>query len=95
MYVSISDMYDTLDYWYTPKLVKDWYDYSMVSEDVITIQFFKHPVDTHGYTTPEQLLADHKREREENEKRINSPEYKAKEEEYMRKATEKFISDNF
>ena len=45
--------------------------------------------------TPEQLLADHKREREENEKRINSPEYKAKEEEYMRKATQKFISDNF
>ena len=28
-------------------------------------------------------------------KSINSPEYKAKEEEYMRKATEKFISDNF
>ena len=68
--------------------------YMMVSDEIIGIRYFKHLVDTHGYTTPEQLLADHKREREENEKRINSPEYKAKEEEYMRKATEKFISDN-
>ena len=95
MYFSTNNMYDILYHWYAPKLVKDWYDYSMVSEDVITIQFFKHLVDTHGYTTPEQLFEDYKKEREENEKRINSPEYKAKEEEYMRKATQKFISDNF
>ena len=91
MYFSTNNMYDILYHWYAPKLVKDWYDYSMVSEDVITIQFFKHLVDTHGYTTPEQLFEDYKKERE----RINSPEYKAKEEEYMRKATQKFISDNF
>jgi len=39
-------------------------------------------------------MEDYKKSREENEKRINSPEYKAKEEEYMRKATQKFISDN-
>ena len=95
LYFSTNDMYDILYHWYTPKLVKDWYDYSIVSEDVVTIRFFKHLVDTHGYTTSEQLLADHKKEREENEKRINSPEYKAMEKEYMRKATQKFISDNF
>ena len=95
MYVSISDMYDILYRWYTPKLVKDWYDYMMVSDEIIGIRYFKHLVDTHGYTTPEQLFEDYKKEREENEKRINSPEYKAKEEEYMRKATQKFISDNF
>ena len=63
----------------------------MVSDEIIGIRYFKHLVDTHGYTTPEQLFEDYKKERE----RINSPEYKAKEEEYMRKATEKFISDNF
>ena len=95
MYFSTNNMYDILYHWYAPKLVKDWYDYSMVSEDVITIQFFKHLVDTHGYTTPEQLFEDYKKEREENEKRINSPEFKEQEEEYMRKATQKFISDNF
>ena len=95
MYFSTNNMYDILYHWYAPKLVKDWYDYSMVSEDVVTIQFFKHLVDTHGYTTPEQLLADHKREREENEKRINSPEYKAKEEAFIKKMNEKFISEAF
>ena len=95
MYVSISDMYDILYRWYTPKLVNDWYDYSMVSEDVVTLRFFKHLVDIHWYTTPEQLLADHKREREENEKRINSPEYKAKEEAFIKKMNEKFISEYF
>ena len=91
MYFSTNDMYDILYRWYAPKLVKDWYDYMMVSEDIITIRYFKHLVDTHWYTTPEQLMEDYKKERE----RINSPEYKAKEEEYMRKATQKFISDNF
>ena len=95
MYVSTNDMYDILYRWYAPKLVKDWYDYMMVADEIIGIRYFKHLVDTHGYTTPEQLMEDYKKEREENEKRINSPEYKAKEEEYMRKATEKFISDNF
>ena len=95
MYFSTNNMYDILYHWYAPKLVKDWYDYMMVSDEIIGIRYFKHLVDTHGYTTPEQLFEDYKKEREENEKRINSPEYKAKEEEYMRKATEKFISDNF
>ena len=95
MYFSTNNMYDILYYWYAPKLVKDWYDYMMVSDEIIGIRFFKHLVDTHGYTTPDQLIADYKKSREENEKRINSPEYKAKEEEYMRKATQKFISDNF
>ena len=95
MYFSTNNMYDILYYWYAPKLVKDWYDYMMVSDEIIGIRFFKHLVDTHGYTTPEQLMEDYKKSREENEKRINSPEYKAKEEEYMRKATQKFISDNF
>lgn len=85
VYVSISDMYEILGYWYPTKLVKDWYDYVMVSDEVVTVRFFKHLVDTHGYTTPEQLLTDYKKEREENEKRINSPEYKAKEEEYMKR----------
>ena len=91
MYFSTNNMYDILYHWYAPKLVKDWYDYSMVSDEIIGIRYFKHLVDTHGYTTPEQLFEDYKKERE----RINSPEYKAKEEEYMRKATQKFISDNF
>ena len=91
MYFSTNNMYDILYHWYAPKLVKDWYDYMMVSDEIIGIRYFKHLVDTHGYTTPEQLFEDYKKERE----RINSPEYKAKEEEYMRKATEKFISDNF
>ena len=95
MYFSTNNMYDILYHWYAPKLVKDWYDYMMVSNEIIGIRYFKHLVDTHGYTTPEQLLADYKKEIEENAKRINSPEYKAKEEEYMRKATERFISDNF
>ena len=95
MYFSTNNMYDILYHWYAPKLVKDWYDYMMVSDEIIGIRYFKHLVDTHGYTTPEQLFEDYKKEREENEKRINSPEYKAKEEEYMRKATQKFISDNF
>jgi len=74
--------------------VKDWYDYSMIAEEYVTLRFFKHLVDTHGYTTPEQLLEDYKKDHEENEKRINSPEFKKQEEEYMRKATEKFISEN-
>ena len=91
MYFSTNNMYDILYHWYAPKLVKDWYDYMMVSDEIIGIRYFKHLVDTHGYTTPEQLFEDYKKERE----RINSPEYKAKEEEYMRKATQKFISDNF
>lgn len=94
MYVSTNDMYDILYRWYAPKLVKDWYDYMMVSDEIIGIRYFKHLVDTHGYTTAEQLLEDYKKEREENEKRINTPEFKAQEEEYMRKATEKFISEN-
>lgn len=91
LYFSTNNMYDILYYWYAPKLVKDWYDYMMVSNEIIGIRYFKHLVDTHWYTTSEQLLEDYKKERE----RINSPEYKAKEEEYMRKATQKFISDNF
>jgi len=94
MYVSTNDMYDILYRWYAPKLVKDWYDYMMVADEIIGIRYFKHLVAIHGYTTPEQLLADHKKERAENEKRINSPEFKKQEEEYMRKATEKFLSDN-
>ena len=57
--------------------------------------YFKHLVDTHGYTTPEQLFEDYKKEREENEKRINSPEYKAKEEAFIKKMNEKFISEYF
>ena len=52
-------------------------------------------VDNVSIEHPWSDFEDYKKEREENEKRINSPEYKAKEEEYMRKATEKFISDNF
>ena len=91
MYVSTNDMYEILDYWYAPKLVKDWYDYMMVSDEIIGIRFFKHLVDTHWYTTPEQLIADHKKERE----RINSPEYKAKEEAFIKKMNEKFISEAF
>lgn len=94
-YFNTNDMYEILEYWYAPKLVKDWYDYSMIVEEYVTLRFFKHLVDTHGYTTAEQLEEDYKKEREENEKRINTPEFKAKEEEYMRKATEKFISENF
>lgn len=95
MYVSTSDMYDILYRWYTPKLVKDWYDYVMGSNEIIGIRYFKHLVDTHWYTTPEQLLADYKKEIEENAKRINSPEYKAKEEAFIKTMNEKFISDNF
>lgn len=95
LYFSTNNMYDILYYWYDPKLVKDWYDYVMVSDEIIGIRFFKHLVDTHWYTTPEQLLADHKKEREENEKRINSPEYKAKEEAFIKAMNEKFISENF
>ena len=94
-YFNTNDMYDILKYWYSPKLVEDWYDYMMVSDEIIGISYFQHLVDTHGYTTPEQLIEDYKKEREENEKRINTPEFKAQEEEYMRKATEKFISENF
>ena len=88
-------MYDILRYKYEPKFVKDWYDYSMVSEDAISLLFFKHLVTIHGYTTPEQLLADHKKERAENEKRINTPEYKAKEEAFIKTMNDKFISENF
>jgi len=66
----------------------------MVSNEIIGIRYFKHLVDTHGYTTPKQLLEDYKKERAENEKRINTPEFKKAEEEYMRKATEKFLADN-
>ena len=94
-YFSIDDMYDILYHWYAPKLVNDWYDYMMVSEDAVSLLFFKHLVTIHGYTTPEQLIADYKKEREENEKRINSPEYKAKEEAFIKTMNEKFISDNF
>lgn len=94
-YFSIDDMYDILRYKYEPKFVNDWYDYSMVSEDAVSLLFFKHLVAVHGYTTPEQLLADHKKEREENEKRINTPEYKAKEEAFIKTMNEKFISENF
>ena len=90
-YFSLDDMYDILRYKYEPKFVKDWYDYSMVSEEAVSLLFFKHLVATHGYTTPEQLLADHKKEREENEKRINTPEYKA----FIKAMNEKFISENF
>lgn len=63
-------MYDTLRYNYEPKLVNDWYDYSIVvaraavSEDAVSLLFFKHLVAIHGYTTPEQLLADCKKDRE-------------------------------
>ena len=78
MYFSTNNMYDILYYWYAPKLVKDWYDYMMVSDEIIGIRFFKHLVDTHGYTTPEQLMEDYKSPVRKNEKRINSPEYKAK-----------------
>ena len=55
--------------------MKDWYDYMMVSDEIIGIRYFKHLVDTHGYTTPEQLFEDYKKEREENEKRNNSHLY--------------------
>ena len=75
--------------------MKDWYDYMMVSDEIIGIRYFKHLVAVHGYTTPEQLLEDHKKERAENEKRINSPEYKAKEEAFIKTMNEKFISENF
>lgn len=95
MYFSTNNMYDILYHWYAPKLVKDWYDYMMVADEYFTIRYFKHLVDTHWYTTPEQLLEDYKNELEENEKRINSPEYKEKIDEVLRKATQKFISDNF
>lgn len=61
IYFGTNDMYDILYHWYAPKLVKDWYDYAMASDEVVTIRFFKHLVDTHGYTTPEQLLEDHKK----------------------------------
>ena len=94
-YFSLDDMYDILRYKYDPKFVNDWYDYSMVSEDAVSLHFFKHLVDTHWYTTPEQLLVDYKKSREENEKRINTPEYKAKEEAFIKTMNEKFISDNF
>ena len=94
-YFSLDDMYDILQYKYEPKLVKDWYDYSMVSEEAVSLIFFKHLVAIHWYTTPEQLLEDHKKERAENEKRINTPEYKAKEEAFIKTMNEKFISENF
>lgn len=94
-YFNLDDMYDILRYKYEPKLVKDWCDYSMVSEEAVSLIFFKHLVAIHGYTTPEQLLEDHKKEREENEKRINTPEYKAKEEAFIKTMNEKFISENF
>ena len=94
-YFSLDDMYDILRYKYEPKFVKDWYDYMMVSDEIIGIRYFKHLVAIHWYTTPEQLLADHKKEREENEKRINTPEYKAKEEAFIKTMNEKFISENF
>ena len=94
-YFNLDDMYDILRYNYEPKLVKDWCDYSMVSEEAVSLIFFKHLVAIHGYTTPEQLLEDHKKEREENEKRINTPEYKAKEEAFIKTMNEKFISENF
>lgn len=95
LYFSVIDMYEVLKDWHTPKLVKDWYDYMMVSDEIIGIRYFKHLVDTHGYTTAEQLLEDYKKEREENEKRINTPEYKAKEEAFIKTMNEKFISENF
>jgi len=95
LYFSTTDMYEVLKDWHTPTLVKDWYDYMMVSDEIIGIRYFKHLVAIHGYTTPEQLLADHKKEREENEKRINTPEYKAKEEAFIKTMNEKFISENF
>ena len=94
-YFSLDDMYDILRYKYEPKLVKDWCDYSMVSEEAVSLIFFKHLVAIHWYTTPEQLLEDHKKERAENEKRINTPEYKAKEEAFIKAMNEKFISENF
>ena len=94
-YFNLDDMYDILRYKYEPKLVKDWCDYSMVSEEAVSLIFFKHLVAIHWYTTPEQLLEDHKKEREENEKRINTPEYKAKEEAFIKTMNEKFISENF
>lgn len=94
-YFSLDDMYDILRYKYEPKFVNDWYDYSMVSEEAVSLLFFKHLVAIHWYTTPEQLLEDHKKEREENEKRINTPEYKAKEEAFIKTMNEKFISENF
>jgi len=95
LYFSTTDMYEVLKDWYSPELVKQWYEYMMVSNKIIGIRYFKHLVDTHGYTTAEQLLEDHKKEREENEKRINTPEYKAKEEAFIKTMNEKFISENF
>jgi len=88
-------MYDILRYNYEPKFVNDWYDYSMVSEEAISLLFFKHLVTIHGYTTPEQLLADRKKDRERMKNIINTPEYKAKEEAFIKTMNEKFISENF